>query len=210
MIYSNSCSFVPRKTTAFKDTWHTMLTQDQIANYHQQGFLIVENAVPAGELRSLQRSLDAWIELSKQYTAPFGRIRDGRPRVVPDSHKGPICSLWHDGLFTGAVTNDVEQACERNAIECVGSSGTVCLMHTLALHGLSPDLSTTPHPLFIVNLTSAGALPPAPNAVPSDYSGAILSGHDPGIIRTQRLDLETPEIPFGAPFIDQQSQTSSF
>ena len=285
-----------------------MLTPDQIANYRQQGFLIVEDVVHKEELQAIHRSLDAWIELSKQHTAPFGRMRDGRPRfdlepdhcadspalrriaspeevsscwlglllngplaktaasvigpnvrlhhakinikmprsstevkwhqdfpfdphsnddcvtvmlylddvttengaprIVPGSHKGPIYSLWHGGIFTGAVADDVARQCERNAVECTGNSGAVCLMHTRALHGSSANSGTAPRALFIANLTSADAIPLAPNAVPSAHSGSILLGHDPGIIRTQKFDLEMPEIPLGASFFNQQSQSA--
>ncbi|MGI9317959.1 MAG: hypothetical protein ACR2QW_11545 [bacterium] len=57
-----------------------MLTSDQVENYNQQDFVLLKNVVPAGVIRNLHRSLDAWIELSKSDESPFGYMLDGRPR----------------------------------------------------------------------------------------------------------------------------------
>ncbi|MCP4387148.1 MAG: phytanoyl-CoA dioxygenase family protein, partial [Gammaproteobacteria bacterium] len=43
----------------------------------------------------------------------------GPVRVVPGSHRGPLYSLWHEGVFTGAVADDVASDCETSAVECL-------------------------------------------------------------------------------------------
>lgn len=283
-----------------------MLSPEQIDNYQQQGFVLLEHAVSKSLLRSLTRSFDAWVELSRQHGGPFGKMLDGRPRfdvepghsfdspalrriaapeelsaewlgmlqqgafieaaaciigpdirfhhaklnskmpgsgsvvkwhqdfpfdpytnddcvtamlylddvsnengapkIVPESHRGSIHSLWHNGVFIGAAEDKTARECESSAVECTGPAGSVCLMHTRALHGSTINRTSSPRTLFIANLTSADAIPLSPNPVPSVYSGQIVYGKDPGKIRVQSQTLEAPEIPSGASFFNQQSQ----
>ena len=129
----------------------------------------------------------------------------GPARVVPGSHRGPLHSLWHEGVFTGAVANEVAARCESEAIECLGPAGSLCLMHTRALHASSKNLTAGPRTLYIATLTSADAIPLVPCAVPSRYSGSIVHGRDPGRIRSIAFAMENPEIPAGASFFNQQA-----
>ena len=129
----------------------------------------------------------------------------GPLRVVPGSHRGPLYSLWHEGVFTGAVAAEVAAHCESEAIECLGPAGSLCLMHTRALHASSENLTPGPRTLYIATLTAADAIPLVPCAVPSSYSGSIVHGKDPGRIRSVAFTLENPEIPAGASFFDQQA-----
>ena len=129
----------------------------------------------------------------------------GPARVVPGSHRGELHSLWQDGKFTGAVVDEVARQCEREAIECLGPAGSLCLMHTRALHASSENLTQRPRSLFIVTLTAADAIPLAPCAVPSKYAGRIVHGRDPGRIRSIAFSMAAPQIPSGASFFDQQA-----
>ena len=36
---------------------------------------------------------------------------NGPLEVVPGSHRGKIHTLWHDGVFTGAVDPEMEKGC---------------------------------------------------------------------------------------------------
>ncbi|MGI9317958.1 MAG: phytanoyl-CoA dioxygenase family protein [bacterium] len=134
---------------------------------------------------------------------------NGAPKIIPDSHRGPIHSLWHDGVFTGSVCDKIALECEQSASEYIGDAGSLCLMHTLALLGSSPNLSTASRTIFIANLTCADAAPLAPNAVPSIHSGRVLCGSDSGRIRTQPLELEVPAVPPGASFLISNQRSSS-
>jgi hypothetical protein len=129
----------------------------------------------------------------------------GPLRVVPGSHRGPLHSLWHDGVFTGAVADEVAADCEQRAIECPGASGSLCLMHTRMLHASAENRGARPRTLYIATLTAADALPLAPCAVPSRYAGRILRGRDPRRVRSVAFDMEIPEIPVGASFFEQQA-----
>jgi hypothetical protein len=41
--------------------------------------------------------------------------------------------------------------------------------------------------------------------VPSKHAGRIVHGRDPGRIRSVAFSMETPEIPSGASFFEQQA-----
>jgi ectoine hydroxylase-related dioxygenase (phytanoyl-CoA dioxygenase family) len=129
----------------------------------------------------------------------------GPARVVPGSHRGELYSLWQDGRFTGAVADSVAHQCESSAIECLGPAGSLCLMHTRALHASAENLTQRSRSLYIATLTAADAVPLAPCAVPSKHAGRIVHGRDPGRIRSVAFSMETPEIPSGASFFEQQA-----
>ena len=129
----------------------------------------------------------------------------GPARVVPGSHRGELYSLWQGGRFTGAVADEVASQCERTAVECLGPAGSLCLMHTRALHASSENLTQRPRSLYIATLTAADAVPLAPCALPSIHAGRIVRGREPGVIRSVAFSMETPEIPSGASFFAQQA-----
>jgi ectoine hydroxylase-related dioxygenase (phytanoyl-CoA dioxygenase family) len=129
----------------------------------------------------------------------------GPARVVPGSHRGELYSLWQDDQFSGAVTDTVASQCETEAVECLGSAGSLCLMHTRALHASSENLTQRSRSLYIATLTAADAVPLAPSAVPSIHGGRIVHGREPGRIRSVAFSMQAPEIPSGASFFDQQS-----
>jgi ectoine hydroxylase-related dioxygenase (phytanoyl-CoA dioxygenase family) len=129
----------------------------------------------------------------------------GPARVVSGSHRGELFSLRQDGRFTGAVDDSVARQCETSAIECLGPAGSLCLMHTRALHASSENLTQRPRSLYIATLTAADSVPLAPCAVPSIQAGRIVHGRDPGRIRSVAFTMETPEVPSGASFFDQQA-----
>jgi ectoine hydroxylase-related dioxygenase (phytanoyl-CoA dioxygenase family) len=124
--------------------------------------------------------------------------------MVPGSHRGPLYSLWHDGVFTGAIDDSIAQECEQKSVECTGKAGSLCLMHTRTLHGSSINRTDSPRTLYITNLTSADAIPLAANAVPSIYTGMIAHGQEPGRIQSTDYEMEMPEVPEEASFFAQQ------
>jgi ectoine hydroxylase-related dioxygenase (phytanoyl-CoA dioxygenase family) len=130
---------------------------------------------------------------------------NGAPRMVPGSHRGPLYSLWHNGVFTGAIDDSIVRECEQKAVECTGKAGSLCLMHTRTLHGSSINSTDSPRTLYITNLTSADAMPLAAIAVPSIHTGMIVHGQEPGRIRSIDYEIEMPEVPEGTSFFAQQA-----
>ena len=58
-----------------------MLTPAQIEQFQRDGFVVIENAVTAAQLKGLRQQLTDWVEESRAQSAPFGPPTvDGRPR----------------------------------------------------------------------------------------------------------------------------------
>ena len=130
--------------------------------------------------------------------------QNGPLEVEPGSHKGPLHSLWHDGVFTGAVDQAEALRMQATAMKCFAPAGSVCLMHTCVAHGSAPNLSDSPRTLFITVYSAADAFPCCPNPVPNRHEGLIVRGVDPHLIRSTEYKLRPPEFPSGASFFVQQ------
>jgi len=130
---------------------------------------------------------------------------NGPLKVVPGSHRGALHSLWHDDRFTGAVSEAQAADLEKAAVRCLGSAGSVCLMHTCVAHGSAPNHSPHPRTLFITVYAAADALPYSPNPVPNRHEGLIVRGQDPGTIRTTAHQLRLPAFPRGASFFSRRT-----
>lgn len=131
---------------------------------------------------------------------------NGPLAVAPGSHKGPIHSLWHDGVFTGAVAEETEAAMKREARLCTGKAGSVCLMHTRLAHGSEPNLSTLPRTLFICVYSAGDAMPCSPNPVPTRHMGLFVRGADPRRVRAEEYDIAVPEFPRTSFFAQQSDE----
>jgi len=283
-----------------------MLSEQQKDQFWKAGFLVVENAVNAGQLKALQDTFTQWVDESKSHTAPYGETLDGRPRfdvepahsaekpglrrvnapievssayydvmtssamtdcvaeligpnikthhtkinsklpggatqvkwhqdfpftphsnddlitallmvddvteengpleVIPGSHKGTIHGLWHDGVFTGAVADEVAEESQKNAITCTGAAGSVCLMHTRLLHGSAANLSKQSRTLFICVYSAEDAVSYTANPVPNKFEGLVVKGEQTGRVRSIPFDIQLPQKPTTASFFDQQAK----
>lgn len=134
-------------------------------------------------------------------------LDNGPLEVVPGSHKGPTYSLWHDGVFTGAVAPELEQRFRGKAVKCTGKAGDACLMHSNVMHGSLPNLTDVPRCLFIVTYAAEDAIALAPNPIPHRYDGEVVRGAYTGRVRTEPFEMELPEYPKTASFFDQQAQS---
>ena len=133
---------------------------------------------------------------------------NGPLRVAAGSHRGPVHTLWHDGVFTGSVSQAQAAAFERRTITSTGPAGSVCLMHGRAAHASAANASRQARTLFIAVYAAADAIPLAPNPVPSAHAGRIVRGREPRRIRAQAFEMDLPEYPKGASFFVQQAGAS--
>ena len=131
---------------------------------------------------------------------------NGPLQVLAGSHRGPIHSLWHGGVFTGAVADEVAAAALPSAETCTGPAGSVCLMHTRLLHGSAANRSERPRTLHISVYSAEDAVALSPNPVPSLYEGRLVRGQRTGRVRSIDCELELPQLPTGASFFDQQAR----
>ena len=131
---------------------------------------------------------------------------NGPLQVIAGSHRGPIHSHWHEGVFTGAVADEVADASVPSAETCVGPAGSVCLMHTRLLHGSAANRSERPRTLHISVYSAEDAVAMSPNPVPSRYEGRLVRGQRTGRVRSIDYELDLPQLPTGASFFDQQAR----
>lgn len=136
-------------------------------------------------------------------------LENGPLEVVPGSHNGPLYSLWHDGVFTGAVGSEIELANKGEAVSCTGRAGSACLMHSKLLHGSSSNRTKFPRSLYIVSYTAEDAIPLTENPLPSDLDGMIVRGIKTDTVRCSSYSVELPEYPKEVSFFGQQDKTKS-
>lgn len=134
---------------------------------------------------------------------------NGPLEVVKGSHTGKLHGLWHNGVFTGAVADDVTEDCKRKAVSCTGPAGSVCLMHTRLLHGSAPNLSKNPRTIFISVYSAEDAIPYSPNPMPNKFEGMVVRGEKTNKVRSVPYEIELPQMPSTASFFDQQAKHKS-
>lgn len=131
---------------------------------------------------------------------------NGPLQVIPKTHRGPLYEHWHDGVFTGTVSDEVVRNLSPHAKPCYGPAGSACLMHTRLLHGSAPNHSNKPRTLFICEYTAEDCYPLHPNHIPSTYMYEIVRGKSTGRVRCSSYEMAFPEMPTGASFFEQQAK----
>jgi phytanoyl-CoA hydroxylase len=131
-------------------------------------------------------------------------MENGPLEVLPGSHKGPIHSHWHNGVFTGAVDDAIIDAQRDRIVKCTGKAGSVCLMHASLLHGSAPNLSDQPRTLYITTYYAEDAIELSPNHLPSTLTHELVRGEASGRVRCTAYEMELPAMPKGTSFFAQQ------
>src|SRR3546814_294882 len=106
--------------------------------------------------------------------------------VVPGTHKGPIHSLFKDGVFTGKMADEVESDMLARQIPVTGKVGSVCLMHTRLAHGSAANRSDRPRGLYICVYSAADAVP--------DRQSTRLNPNEGRLVRGVRSEEHTSEL----------------
>jgi len=135
-------------------------------------------------------------------------VNNGPLEVMPGSHRGPLHSLWHNGVFTGAVEKSVADASALRAKTCLGNAGSVCLMHSRLLHASASNLSSSSRTLFICVYTAEDAVPVSLSPMPNQYEGLMVRGKRSGQVRSVDYQITLPELPKTGVFFDQQSEST--
>ncbi len=131
-------------------------------------------------------------------------LENGPLEVIPESHKGPLYSHWHDGVFTGAIDHTVIDPQRDKIIKCTGKAGDVCLMHVNLLHGSAPNLSAKPRTLYITTYYAEDAIELSPNHLPSRFTHELIRGTASGRVRCSAYAMQLPAVPKGTSFFAQQ------
>ena len=131
-------------------------------------------------------------------------IENGPLEVIPGSHKGPLHSHWHDGVFTGAVDPSIIAEQKTKIVSCTGKAGSVCLMHSSLLHGSAPNLSKNARTLYITTYYAEDAIELSPNHLPSRFTHELVRGVVTGKVRCSSYEMPLPAKPTGTSFFAQQ------
>lgn len=131
-------------------------------------------------------------------------LDNGPLEVLPGTHKGPIYSHWHEGVFTGAVSNDVIEPKAHEIKKCTGKAGSVCLMHVNLLHGSAPNLSKHSRTLYITTYYAEDAIELSQNHLPSTLTHELVRGEVSGRVRCTPYNMELPAVPKATSFFAQQ------
>ena len=134
-----------------------------------------------------------------------GTLENGPLEVVPGTHKGPLYSHWHNGIFTGSVSDEILAEHEDKIIRCTGKAGSVCLMHASLLHGSAPNLSNKSRTLYISTYYAEDAVELSPNHLPSTLTHELVRGEASGRVRCSTYEMQLPEVPKGTSFFAQQA-----
>ena len=132
-------------------------------------------------------------------------LENGPLEVVPGTHKGPLYSHWHNGVFTGSVSDEVFEEHKDNIVKCTGKAGSVCLMHASLLHGSAPNLSESSRTLYITTYYAEDSIELSPNHLPSTLTHELVRGEATGRVRCSSYDMQLPEVPKDTSFFAQQS-----
>jgi phytanoyl-CoA hydroxylase len=136
-------------------------------------------------------------------------LENGPLNVVPGTHRGELFDHWHDGVYTGAVSPEVEAAHLDHGVPVFGPAGSACLMHTRLLHGSAPNNSNRPRTLFISEYRAEDSKPLQENHLPSRFQGEVVRGERTNRVRCSSYEMEFPEVPTGASFFSQQAKADA-
>lgn len=131
-------------------------------------------------------------------------LENGPLEVIKGSHKGPIYPHWHDGVFTGAIDDEVIDPHRDRITKCTGAAGSVCLMHVRLLHGSAPNLSDKPRTLYISTYYAEDAIELSPNHLPSTLTHELVRGEASGRVRCTPYEMQLPAVPKATSFFAQQ------
>ena len=84
---------------------------------------------------------------------------NGPLMVIPGSHKGPLLSHKHEGLFCGAVHPDDPLFEQEKAVTLTGKAGSMTVHHARTLHGSAPNMSDKNRLILFYELASGDAWP---------------------------------------------------
>ena len=131
-------------------------------------------------------------------------LENGPLEVLPGTHKGPIHSHWHKGVFKGSVDQGIIDAQNNKIVKCTGKAGSVCLMHARLLHGSAPNLSDSSRTLYITTYYAEDAIELSPNHLPSTLTHELVRGEVSGRVRCSPYEMAVPALPEGTSFFSQQ------
>ena len=86
-------------------------------------------------------------------------LENGPLQVIPGSHKGPVLSHHHNGIFCGAIDPDDPDFQREKIVTLTGQAGSMTVHHARTLHGSAPNQSDRPRLILFYEIAKADAWP---------------------------------------------------
>ena len=86
-------------------------------------------------------------------------LENGPLQVIPGSHKGPVLSHHHNGIFCGAIDPDDPDFQREKIVTLTGNAGSMTVHHARTLHGSAPNQSDRPRLILFYEIAKADAWP---------------------------------------------------
>ena len=86
-------------------------------------------------------------------------LENGPLQVIPGSHKGPVLSHHHNGIFCGAINPDDPNFQREKIVTLTGKAGSMTVHHARTLHGSAPNQSDRPRLILFYEIAKADAWP---------------------------------------------------
>lgn len=129
---------------------------------------------------------------------------NGCLRIIPGSHKHQY-THYQDDVFTGKINDEHNAYFDAAGEPVVGRAGSVCLMHTWAVHGSFENRSNNPRRLLITEYKAADAFPLTRHKLPSWYMNRMVRGRPIERPRYRSGEVELPPDYDNASFFSLQT-----
>src|SRR5256885_1549684 len=136
------------------------LTEEQIAGYHADGYLVLPRVIDMADVQALRRGTDAFVERSRRLSRGDG-VLDLDPRHTARIH------THFDGedRFVGCMRReDIERLDVRAARLLAMLAGGITIHHYRLVHWSAPNASATERRLLINAYSAADAVQLVPDA----------------------------------------------
>jgi ectoine hydroxylase-related dioxygenase (phytanoyl-CoA dioxygenase family) len=122
------------------------------------------------------------------------KTENGCLMVIPGSHAGPAWSHHEEGVFVGAVSEEVFDI--ESAVPVIMKAGDISIHHVRLLHGSAPNVSSKPRRLLLHSYMAADAFPL--RGVPDwdEWNSMIVRG---SLTYEARLEKVPVYVPFPLP-----------
>jgi ectoine hydroxylase-related dioxygenase (phytanoyl-CoA dioxygenase family) len=96
---------------------------------------------------------------------------NGPLMIIPGTHKGPMLSHHHDGIFCGAIDPADPLFDLERAVTITGKAGDMSVHHVRLLHGSAPNMSDRARKILFYEMGAADAWPI--NGSSGAYTGMV-------------------------------------
>lgn len=117
-------------------------------------------------------------------------VENGALLVIPGSHKGEIYDHHFDGHFCGAITDPTFD--DKGAAPVTLKAGGISMHHVRAVHGSTPNRSSNPRRLLLLQYCAIDAWPIVQFKDWDSYNGTIVRGEPTKHPRVEAVPVRVP------------------